>query len=362
MSGVWTREATVFDSIRNTALRVLKVPPEPQAPVGDPASLRVFRAGRNFYRLRLVEWAFAEVIALFVLLFWTAVLIDVEMTARARRAELAAQAPAEAAGSEGSGNAPVSKTEPASGEPAQLSDGERVQPEPQSMPERFVATIRAAAEMITHKAETEAPRSIAQWITTVKRFLVELALRLPEWTFPLVWVVKIGSFVIYLVQIPITYGVRRLDYEMRWYMVTDRSLRLRYGAWRVTESTMSFANIQQVAVSQGPLQRLLGLADVKVQSAGGGGGAAKEGKASDDDDMHLGLFRHVTNATEIRDLILDRLRHFRQTGLGDPDERAASAASAPPTPTPRPTTGAVGDTLAAAQELLAEARALRKVV
>ena len=176
----------------------------------------------------------------------------------------------------------------------------------------------------------------------------------------MVWVVKIGSFMLYLAQIPVTYGVRRLDYEMRWYMVTDRSLRLRHGVWRVSESTMSFANIQQVVVNQGPLQRLLGLADVRVQSAGGGGGKTSEGRTSDDDDMHLGLFRHVTNATEIRDLILGRLRMYRHTGLGDPDEHAPAAATPPHaagsvTADPR-------DALAAAHEVLAEARALRSAL
>ena len=63
----------------------------------------------------------------------------------------------------------------------------------------------------------------------------------------------------------------RLDYEQRWYVVTDRSLRLRTGVWSVREMTMSFANLQQITVTQGPLQRLLGLADVRFQSAGGGG-------------------------------------------------------------------------------------------
>jgi len=141
---------------------------------------------------------------------------------------------------------------------------------------------------------------------------------------------------------------------LRWYMVTDRSLRIRYGVWKISESTMSFANIQQVVVSQGPLQRVLGLADVKVQSAGGGsGGGHGSEHSSSGEDMHLGLFHSVTNAPEIRDLILERLRRFRESGLGDPDEKSAIAPTSPLThATP-------ADTLAAARELLAEAKALR---
>jgi uncharacterized membrane protein YdbT with pleckstrin-like domain len=161
----------------------------------------------------------------------------------------------------------------------------------------------------------------------------------------------------------------RLDYEMRWYLVTDRSLRLRHGVWVVWESTMSFANVQQVVVSQGPLQRLLRLANVKVQSAGGGGGGDEHGHHRE--DMHVGYFHSVTNAEEIRDLILERLRRFRESGLGDPEEKtlivAAQHATAENrragTRVPIPVAGPRDDeALAAARELAAEARALRAVV
>jgi uncharacterized membrane protein YdbT with pleckstrin-like domain len=118
------------------------------------------------------------------------------------------------------------------------------------------------------------------------------------------------------------------------------------------ESTMSFANLQQVEVRQGPIQRLLGIADVIVQSAGGGGGAGHE-KGEGHDSLHTGTFHGVDNAQEIRDLILERLRLFRQAGLGDPDEQPATETVA------APATVDTSDVRAAAQELLAEARALR---
>ena len=57
------------------------------------------------------------------------------------------------------------------------------------------------------------------------------------------------------------------------------------------------------------------------------------------------------NAEEIRDLILTRLREFRESGLGDPDEKAGRV---PPLPPVVPEA-----TLAAAQDLLAAARELR---
>src|SRR4030095_10540622 len=59
-------------------------------------------------------------------------------------------------------------------------------------------------------------------------------------------------------------AVMRLEYEKRWYVVTDRSLRVREGVVIVREMTVSFANIQDVAVTQGPIERLLGLSNVRV--------------------------------------------------------------------------------------------------
>ncbi len=155
-------------------------------------------------------------------------------------------------------------------------------------------------------------------------------------------------------QIPFTYALRRLDYEMRWYVVTDRSLRIRTGVWNVQELTMSFANLQQVAVTQGPLQRLLGLADVRVQSAGGGPDRPGQKHA---ESLHHGHFHGVEHATEIRDLIQERLKRFRETGLGDPEE---SHHAIPPAPSALPPGSAgSGALLAAARELATEARALR---
>jgi nicotinamidase-related amidase/membrane protein YdbS with pleckstrin-like domain len=193
-----------------------------------------------------------------------------------------------------------------------------------------------------------------------KQVLVEIVLRLPGWVFPLIWLLKLSGFAFYLAQIPFTYAVRRLDYELRWYIVTDRSLRIRTGLVRLQESTMSFANLQQVEVKQDPIQRLLGLADVHVQSAGGGGDRT-HGRGEVGDSLHTGVFHSVENAAEIRDLILERLRQFRQTGLGDPDDHADHAV-VPAVPPPREELAANADALAAARDVLAEARALRQIL
>ena len=88
----------------------------------------------------------------------------------------------------------------------------------------------------------------------------------------------------------------RLDYEMRWYKVTDRSLRIREGVWRMREMTMMFDNIQNISITQGPIQRMLNIADLKVQTAGGSTPVPQQGQKGMTFDMHTGYFRGIDTA------------------------------------------------------------------
>lgn len=308
----------MYQRSRALVLQWLKVPAEPHPPVGDPASLRVFRAGKHFLTLRLIGWAIPQVLALVGIIFWTVVLLDVEEGVREKRH--------------------AAQTTPP---PASVSEG-----------------LKSAMTPLTSPPAKGARKKvrISTW-GEFRQVAVDMALMLPWWSFPIIWVLKVGGIMLYLAQIPFTYAVRRLDYEMRWYVVTDRSLRIRTGVWKLQELTMSFANLQQVVVTQDPVQRFLGLADVRVQSAGGGGGEGpKKGR---DQSLHIAMFHCVDNASDIRDLILERLRKFRATGLGDPDDHpdhpvhVAAPAAAP---------ASDAAALEAAKELLTEARALRRAL
>jgi uncharacterized membrane protein YdbT with pleckstrin-like domain len=122
-----------------------------------------------------------------------------------------------------------------------------------------------------------------------------------------------GALGLFVASVPITYFLQRLNYEMRWYIVTDRSLRIRSGVVWLREVTMTFANIQGIRVSANPIERLLGLANVEVESAGGGG-SPEHGTSS---SGHVAKFAGVDNATVIRDLMIERLRVYRDSGLGE---------------------------------------------
>jgi uncharacterized membrane protein YdbT with pleckstrin-like domain len=151
----------------------------------------------------------------------------------------------------------------------------------------------------------------------------------------------------FVAQLPFSLAVLRLDFEMRWYILSDRSLRIREGIVSVREKTLTFANIQQISIRQNPLQRLLGISDVQVSTAGGGAGTKHEGVG---ESMHEAYFRGVDNAEEIRGAIKERVRLHRDSGLGNPDEPAA--------PPALPASAAS----AAAIELREEIRALRRAL
>ena len=114
----------------------------------------------------------------------------------------------------------------------------------------------------------------------------------------------------------VAYIAIHLRYDTTWYVMTERSLRIRRGIWVLHETTITFENVQNVTVNQGPVQRFFGIANVVVETAGGGGGGP-HGQHPGAAGAHHGLLEGVSNAEEIRDLILRQLRRTKTAGLGD---------------------------------------------
>jgi membrane protein YdbS with pleckstrin-like domain len=171
----------------------------------------------------------------------------------------------------------------------------------------------------------------------------------------LLLVVPLFALALVVVECLFRLAVVRLEFEKRWYVVTDRSLRVREGVVTVREMTVNFANIQNIAISQGPVQRLLGIADLRVETAGGGGASAQHHQHQPMENLHTAWFRGVNNAGEVRELIQQRLRLLKDSGLGDHEEvsRAVPAGGAAGVP-------ASPGLLAALREVHGEARALRQ--
>jgi uncharacterized membrane protein YdbT with pleckstrin-like domain len=169
----------------------------------------------------------------------------------------------------------------------------------------------------------------------------------PGFVRAIIFTVSAFVFLLIVLRALFSFAVLRLDFEKRWYVVTDRSLRIREGVVHVREMTVMFANIQNVSVMQGPIQRPLGIADLQVETAGGGGAHANQKQLGP--NLHTAWFRGIDNAEEVKLLIQDRLRALKDSGLGHHEEMRTAAAPAP----------AFLDALRAVH---AEARALREAV
>ena len=200
-----------------------------------------------------------------------------------------------------------------------LVDFFRVPAEPPDLPVRpgeFIARFQPAEGFLKYltflfwlfMGITDIPLTIA-WIGgTIALLAVGL------W-----WVAAlIAPFALLLILGPdiIAYVAIHLRYDTTWYVMTDRSMRIRRGIWSIRETTITFENVQNVKVRQGPVQRYFGIANLIVETAGGGGGqpGSKHGGGS---DMHMGIIEGIANAAELRDRILAKLRTSKSAGLGD---------------------------------------------
>jgi|CXWL01.1.fsa_nt_gi membrane protein YdbS with pleckstrin-like domain len=337
----------MFERATATALRWAKVSPEPNPPIGAPGSVRTFRAGRNYYYVRLLRWGATQIGAAIGIVFsigFTAAFLDTVNRVVPRVPATAASPSPGASPSANPGPSPTPSptSETTAGAVTTAPPGEApvIAASPSPSP---AATRRKRIRL----SGDEAARQIAS----------RMAARVPpqgmtffrNWVVPFLLLLEFFAIATFLLSLPFTYALVRLEFEQHWYIVTDRSLRIRTGVLALSESTMSFANLQQVEVKQGPVQRFLGLADVRVRSAGGGDHGEEEGQP-----LHTGVFHSVENAEEIRDLILARLKAFREAGLGDPDRAGTFEVR------PEPAHGASAETLEAAREVLRQTRALRE--
>ncbi|NTX35290.1 PH domain-containing protein [Myxococcus sp. CA033] len=235
----------------------------------------------------------------------------------------------------------------------------KVDPEPQ-LPEGTMRVFRAAPQYLLYRRVLLGFKHVVAVVGAVvawaflSQMLAPMLRGLPATTLvtTLIYAVEVVAWLGFLVLVlPLSFFVVRLDYELRWYALTDRSLRVREGVMSLREKTMTFANIQQISIQQNPVQRVLGIADVKVETAGGGSGSrSRESDTDMQEHLHEARFRGVSNPEAIRDAIMECVRQHRDTGLGEPSELATS---------PEPTVAPAPSTLEAAHEVLAEVRALR---
>jgi uncharacterized membrane protein YdbT with pleckstrin-like domain len=129
---------------------------------------------------------------------------------------------------------------------------------------------------------------------------------------PVAWFIIIAPDIVAYIAI-------HLRYDTTWYIMTDRSLRLRRGIWFIREVTITFENVQNILVRQGPVQRWFGISDLVALTAGGGTAGKKGESGQTERAGHRGLIEGISaaKAVELRERILQKLRISSTAGLGD---------------------------------------------
>ena len=125
----------------------------------------------------------------------------------------------------------------------------------------------------------------------------------------------ITPLMLFIMIIPdiVAYVAIHLKFDTTWYVLSSRSMRIRRGIWVIHETTITFENIQNVRLTQGPIERYFRFANLVVDTAGGGASADAQtyGKA------HQGMMVGLDNASEVRDCIMAKVRQSQFAGLGD---------------------------------------------
>lgn len=124
-----------------------------------------------------------------------------------------------------------------------------------------------------------------------------------------------------------TWIALRWNYERRFYVLTDRCLRIQEGTWTFHERTFTLSRLQQVSLQQNPLQRLLGLSDIVVTTAGGGSKSKDEESGGMEESLHKGHLCGLVNPIPVREHLVARMKAHLDGGLGD---EASKRSESPP--------------------------------
>jgi membrane protein YdbS with pleckstrin-like domain len=108
----------------------------------------------------------------------------------------------------------------------------------------------------------------------------------------------------------------RFRFDTTWYVMTDRSLRNRRGIWSLSENTVTFDNVQNLRLRQGPLERWLGIQTLVLETAASGASSSDQGSTA----QQL-VVEGIRDAVELRDRVAERMRLARGRGLGDRSDR-----------------------------------------
>ena len=150
-------------------------------------------------------------------------------------------------------------------------------------------------------------------------WLVIFALGLVLWVVliflvdPLIFVICLGIW--FIIMIPVLFWIPRA-YQALEYSIEEDSVKMKEGVFWKKHVTVPYLKITNVDVTQGPIQRALGIGVIHVQTAGAGG---QQGQKS---ELKI---NGVKNPDELRDQIFKNIKTYHLNRSRDLEKPVTSA-------------------------------------
>jgi membrane protein YdbS with pleckstrin-like domain len=183
----------------------------------------------------------------------------------------------------------------------------KLKTDPPHLPEgtALVRSLKPSEAWFTWRALTALFGLLGQVIGTGVAAIAVVA-KLGGWG----WLIAAALLLVEAVVVGFTLVAVRVDWELRSFLVGDRSLRVSEGALTRREVTLSYANVQNLEVTQGPLERLFGFQNLTVTTAGADQQPGLE-------NSHSVTLVGLDDAEAVRTLILGMLEKAKDSGLGE---------------------------------------------
>jgi membrane protein YdbS with pleckstrin-like domain len=236
----------------------------------------------------------------------------------------------------------------------------RVPPEPPKLPAERLEDVDRFRPHPGYRRYMAATRWFALSTTAFSLFVTGTILFIISGRGMVVTLIFVSAAVTLAMGIPahVTAAIR---WGTTWYALGRRSIRIRSGLFTITEATVTYDNIQNVKLNQGPLQRLFGISSLEIETAGG---SSKAGPASGNSGAQVamailqvgaafipggaafsgvggfggkrgagkspGTLEGLGDAPAVRAKILERVRGSHGAGLGDDRGQAGSTSRITP--------------------------------
>ncbi len=108
--------------------------------------------------------------------------------------------------------------------------------------------------------------------------------------------------------IPFLFWIPRA-YQVLEYSIEEDSIKMKEGVFWKKNVTIPYLKITNVDITQGPVQRALGIGVIHVQTAGAGGQQGQKAELK---------INGIKNLDELRDMILEKIKNYHSSKYKEP--------------------------------------------